>query len=381
MWDFLSATAVLALFGVFASPAHALDVRRGDPQLTVRASETVDDTLVAFGETVNVEGVVNGDLVVFARSVNIRGSVKGNVFGFAQHIDVSGAVEGDIVGFAQTVQSHGRVGQNVFGFAQTARVSDDAQVNGNVTLFCADAAIDGAVGRDATLFASRVDIRGDVSRNVVSYSDRITLIAPGRVGGDLTAHVSSADRARIAEGATVGGKTDIRVRPLQPSRYVTLSFYIWQLIWLVGAFIVGLVLFSVFPALGRPDLESTTAVLKAGGIGLLATLATPIVAIIVGITLIGLPAALLTLGLWLAGLYLAKIVLASFIGRALLKHRAQPVNLALVLLVGLALIAVATNLPYIGGVVNVLLTIIGLGALVVALYQMLRARPAAIASS
>jgi len=364
---------VVVLMSVFESPSYALDVRRGTPQVTVRAEETIDDTLIAFGETINIEGVVNGDVVAFARRINVRGMVKGNVIGFAQHVEVSGNVEGDMIGFAQSVQAGGHIMKNVFGFGQTTSVSDGARVDGNVTLFAGEAAVDGTIARDLTAFGGRIDIRGNIGRNVESRSVGITLVAPARVGGDLTAHVRRAELARIADGATVAGKTDIRVEPPRPSRYTTFSFYIWQAIWLAGSFIVGFILFSIFPPLGKPDLESANALLKAGSIGFLATVATPIAAIIVGITMIGLPVALLTVAAWLVGLYLAKIVLASFVGRALLKSPDET-DRVVALFVGLLLIYIAVNLPYIGGVINFLLTIIGFGALVAAVYQMLRWR-------
>jgi hypothetical protein len=363
----------LVLMSVFQSPSYALDVRRGTPQVTVRAGETIDDTLIAFGETINIEGVVNGDVVVFARRINVRGMVKGNVIGFAQRVDVSGNVDGDLIGFAQSVQAGGHIMKDVFGFGQTTSLTDEARVDGNATLFAAEAAVDGTVGRDLTAFGGRIDIRGNIGRNVESRSQGITLVAPARVGGNLTARVQRAELARIADGATVAGKTDIRMEPPRPSRYTTSSFYIWQAIWVAGAFMVGFILLSIFPALGRPNLESTPTLLKAGGIGFLATVATPIAAIIVGITMIGLPLALLAVAAWLVGLYLAKIVLASFVGRALLKS-ADETDRVVALLVGLLLIYTAVNLPYIGVVINFFLTIIGFGALVAAVYQMLRWR-------
>src|SRR5438477_118748 len=46
-------------------PSFALE-RRHAEFVTVAANETVDDTLLAAGNTVRVEGVVNGDLLVFA---------------------------------------------------------------------------------------------------------------------------------------------------------------------------------------------------------------------------------------------------------------------------------------------------------------------------
>ena len=70
-------------------PSFALE-RRHQDFITVPASETIDDTLLAAGNTVRVEGVINGDLLAFAQTVEVRGTVKGDMVSFAKRIVVSG---------------------------------------------------------------------------------------------------------------------------------------------------------------------------------------------------------------------------------------------------------------------------------------------------
>ena len=123
----------------------------------------------------------------------------------------------------------------------------------------------------------------------------------------------------------------------------------------------------LFPAIRRPGLDNRAALLTAGAIGFVAAVATPVAAIFIGITLIGLPLALVSIALWLLGLYLAKIVVAVFVGRALLGGESASVGMAL--LTGLVLVFIAVNLPYVGGLVNVLLDLLGFGAFLVAVYQ------------
>lgn len=41
----------------------ALDVRRSDDRVTVAANETIDDTLIAFGDRVEIDGTVTGLVV------------------------------------------------------------------------------------------------------------------------------------------------------------------------------------------------------------------------------------------------------------------------------------------------------------------------------
>jgi len=78
--------------------------------------------------------------------------------------------------------------------------------------------------------------------------------------------------------------------------------------------------------------------------------------------------------LWLLGLYLAKIVIAKCIGSAILGARDSSLSSTLLpLLLGLVIVIIAVNLPYIGGILNFILMLIGFGALVMTVYRM---RPA-----
>lgn len=363
--------SVIALLAVFSSSGYALDIRTAnDRPLTVPAGETVNDTLVVFAESVNVDGTVNGDLIAIARDITIRGTVKGNVISFGQHVTTEGTVEGSIFGVGQNVLTRGQVAHNVYGFGQDVSIDNGARVTGNALLIASEANVDGMIGQDLWAFGNRTNVRGNISRNVAAYANDVIVSAPTVIGGDLTAHVNDNRRVRVETGAMIGGKTDIQVRPPAPSRYATFSFYIRQILWLAAAFIFGLIVFWFFPSLTRVNLDSARTLLVAAGIGFLGIVATPVVAIIIACTIIGLPIGLVTLALWGVGLYLAKIVLAGFLGRSLLAGQGeqQPAP-ALMLLIGLVLVLVAVNLPYVGALVNILLTMFGFGALLLMVYQ------------
>jgi hypothetical protein len=134
--------------------------------------------------------------------------------------------------------------------------------------------------------------------------------------------------------------------------------------------VTGLILILLFPRLGRISLSTVRDILLSGGVGFLALVAVPVAALLLAITVIGLPIAAAALAFWLLCLYLAKIVVARHIGGVLMgtKDRLNW-SAALALLVGLAVVLVAVNLPFIGGVLNFLLVLIGLGALVVTLHR------------
>ena len=354
-----SILSVLALLTVFSSSSYGIDIRSGGGKaLTVPQGETLDDTLVAAGDHVIVDGTVTGDVIAFAREVTIRGQVKGNVVSFARRIDIEGTVGGSVTGFAQNLRTRGQVEHNVYAFGQTVDINPGSQVAENAMVFATESNIDGTVGKD-----------------LQAWTGSINVSAPARINGGLTARVSGSGRAYVAPGATIAGRTEIRTQAPRPNKYRTVSFYVWQTIWLTAAFLTGLVLFWLFPEFSRASLNSMRELLISAGFGFLALVALPAAAVIAAITLVGLPLSLIVLCCWFVAGYTAKIVVAGFLGRSLLGITADT-SKALVLLAGLVPIFIATNLPYIGSLIHFLVILLGMGAIVIGAYQMPRWRAA-----
>jgi hypothetical protein len=366
---------VLALLAMFSSTSYAMEVRRGSEPVTVPPGETIDDTLVVAADSVNIDGTVNGDLIAFVREVRIRGTVKGNVFAFAQRIEIEGVVEGSVIGAGGWIETRGQVMRNIYACAGSVRIGGDGRVGGNATLFAGEGTVEGSVGKDFTAYSARSTGWGPFHTS--RQGGVFQIMAPAQIGRNLTLRVDRSDNARVDSGASVGGSTNIRIPEPAPSKYRTASFYIWQTIWLAAAFLSGLVLFWLAPVLARATLETSQSLLIAAGIGFLAVVAPPVAAIIAGITLVGLPLGLITLALWMIAGYFAKIVLAAFLGRSILasQGKAEPPT-ALVLLTGLIPVFVAINLPYIGGLIEFLFVVLGLGVMVTTGYRTSRWQPA-----
>jgi hypothetical protein len=91
---------------------------------------------------------------------------------------------------------------------------------------------------------------------------------------------------------------------------------------------------------------------------------------VAAITLVGIPISLMLLAVYLAAIYLAKLWVGAFLGRALLKPAGTTRrDWLLGLLVGLLILTIAGFIPYLGGLVRLLVVCLGLGAFAWQLYQ------------
>jgi putative zinc finger protein len=378
VWLAFSATRRRAFIGIAASllaaaialpsVGHALEIRHNENgPVIVAGDETINDTLMAFGQTVSIDGTVNGDLLAFGQEVVVRGNVTGNLVTGAQSVTIEGTVGGTVLGAGENVRlENARVGRDFYGFGNDVDVGPGANVTGNALGFGENVDLDGRVGIDFKGFGSRVTVSGAVERNVDGFGQTVTVESTARVGGNVTGHVDSAGDLKVADGAVIGGTRSEQLveREQRRNHYETFGYYFGQVIRLAGAFLTGLALLWLIPVLREVSLPDATAVVRSFAIGLAAAVTLPVAALIVCVTIIGIPLAVLTFMLGAIGLYFSKAVIAQIIGRAVLRNRPTPPHFAATLFVGLVIVIVAINLPWIGGFANLLLTLTGFGVTV-----------------
>lgn len=378
-----SMVSLCVLAGVVAAmvmppPAQALEIRRAEGMVAIPASETIDDTLIVAAESILIEGTVTGDVFAAGASIDVSGKVGGNLIAAGESIDIRGAVGGVAMGAASSIELTGAsIGGDLWAASSSTRINRDSTVGGNATTATQSTTVNGAVGKELTAFSESVEINGSVARDVEAFANRMRLLGDAHIGGDLRFRTSSEDRLLRADSARVDGEVeflDIPEEFKERNRYATVQFYLWQVAELIAGLLVGLAALWLVPGLRDLNIGAGVEGLKSAGVGLLVMVSVPSIAAIVAITLVGLPFALIGIAVWLLGLYMAKILIGIIVGQMVLGEDAST---ALTVLLGLTAVIVAINLPFIGGIINFILTIVGLGLLVQYVYRQMPGRGAA----
>ena len=351
----LSASAPWVLLVMLAVPSFAV-TRRSDHNLVqVAAGETLDDTLIAAGDTVRVEGTIQGDLIAFARRVEVKGTIRGSLITFSQTVDLRGVVEGSLCSLSQTVDLGGQVGRSLYAWAETVNLAPGSRVGFEVLAAGRSVMLNGDVSRGVLAVADSVMGRGLVGRDLDVYGNEVVLDQSARITGRAALHVDDKNRVKIPAGV-VSGAVDVQE---SHTRIVTLSFYVGKLLGLAGALLAAWFAWRLAPAFFDACVRSTAVWWRSLGIGLAAAALLPIAIVLAAITRVGLPLGAIVLGLMLAALYLAKIVVGAYVGRLILSRHALPVRLAL----GLIVIAVVVELPLgIGAAASMVVLAAGMGA-------------------
>jgi hypothetical protein len=238
-----------------------------------------------------------------------------------------------------------------------------------VVIFDGPVTVEGTVREAVVAFNGTVDVSGTVEEGVVAFNGPITIRSGASVGGDVVGRVAPV----VEEGATVEG--EVRRNPFDlfrdPLPFVA-RFAAWFAVT-VSMLVLGLLLLLLAPR----GADAVADAWRRGtgvsiGWGLIFLIGLPIVAVLLLVTLVGIPlgfGVLFALGLIYAIGYVAG---AWILGRLLLK---PPTSRMVAFLAGLGILRLVALVPILAGIVGFVATVVGLGALTVAAWRAGR-RPA-----
>lgn len=227
--------------------------------------------------------------------------------------------------------------------------------------FNGDATIDGTVTETLVVFNGRATITGTVRQDVVVFNGPVVVVEGATVGGDII----SRETPQVADGADVRGEVtgvDAAFKDWGDSGLV--GRFAWWLAYSISTLVLGLLLLAIAPRLDLAVYDAASRRRGASiGIGAAVFFLTPIVAVILMVTIVGIPLGLFVL-LALALLYTVGYVAgAHAIGRHVVR---PPSSRYVAFLAGWGIVRVLGLVPILGGLVWTLVTILGLGALFVA---------------
>ncbi len=362
---------LLMLFS--ATPVLAFDAREG-AIVTISSGEVVDDDLYIVGGTITIDGTVNGDLWAVGNAIIVNGPVKGSVMAAGRTISINGDVGHAVRAAGETVIINSDVNGDVMVGCGQVNIASTATVGGDLLLGVGNARIDGLIEGIIKGGGGGVTISGEVRGNVDLKVENLTILPTANIQGDLI--YTSEEEADIQSGARIGGATTHNLPEVKESRARDFPFVLFsgiggKAIGFLMAFIAGLVIILLVPRRLKSIVESIrTRPGPSAGWGALALFVTPIAAVIVCITIIGIPVGLIALALWGIAIYLAQIPVGLFIGRWIIGRFKNVEGKAIMigaLALGLVILKLLGLIPHVGFFIGIAVALFGMGAVVVAL--------------
>ncbi|MHC1721075.1 MAG: hypothetical protein AB9844_10510 [Clostridiaceae bacterium] len=336
------------------------------------ANQTIDKTGFFSGDLIQIDGTVEGTAFAFGQEIRINGTINGDLVTAGQNIYINGTVKGNIYAAGQNVNMAAQAAQDVFLAGQRIDVAKDALIGRDLFVGGATILMNGAVQRDFAAGGQDISVGGIVSRDSKLDAQNITLSNGANIKGDL--YYSSQNKANISSGAVVEGKTDWQyVKPVETVQNKTFVSSLTDVLWGIA----GALLIWFLVRIWRPEFWTNNAItidekpLKSIGTGILALIVTPVLAILLLITVVGIPLGIILGLVYGVAIYLSKIVVAAFIGYWLSKRFkwAEMHKGIWGVLLGLIILAVLTNIQYIDFISWLLIVFAGLGTLVLTNYR------------
>ena len=361
---------VIFLMPITAAPVMAADLRSGET-ITVASGEIIDDDLYVAGSDIVIDGIIDGDLWAVGSEITINGTVNGSVIAVGQTITVNGEIAHAARLAGETLSINGNIKGDLLAFGGNVNIAGTAKIGGDFLVGARSSRIDGAIAGDIKGGAGEISITNGVGGDVELEVDQLTIASTATVQGNLT--YTSDNEADIQSGAQVKGVTTHNIPEAEePAKKGIFAGLVSALTGKILAFlmilVIGIIIILVTvrkPISMSDSIRNNTW--QTLGWGALILFVTPIAAIIVCFTVVGIPIALIALALWGIALYLSQIPVALCIGRLIIRRSREVESRGLqigALAAGLAILAVLRLIPFLGFFIWLATALFGLGSLV-----------------
>lgn len=349
---------------VVAEPEHNEDTHsseaHGEASEKITAAMKKSDVYIT-GDEVTIDYVVDGNLFVMAKTVNINSQIGGDAFIIAGKINVG---------------EQGYIFSNLFALSQELNISG---VVYDLYTCSKSTTINGYIYRDIKVLSNTLNLNGTVGRNAFVSAQNINfakgdsseeeLVTSGKsmIYGDL--NYASPNELKIPDGTVTGA---VNYTKLDKPEEKTVSNIIQDYIWDLGTFVVTVAiiwLLNLWLApkfLSKTDYLVSKKILPSLGSGALTTVAIIAAAIILLIVGITAKVALLSVGLLVLLLFIGVPIFTISINQFICKKLKIEKNIATfgILIITSAVIWLTTLIPFVGGLINLVIKLIGLGIIV-----------------
>lgn len=364
-------TLLVAFFLILPAASQAFSVKTGNT-IIVESGETIDGNYYAAGNTINIRGTIKGDLVCAAQRLNVSGKIKGDILSAGENIRISGAVDGNIRVAGTNLDLTGTTSRNVMAFSNSLVLSKNAGVGGDMLVVGGAADISGNIQGSLHGAVREAMVSGKIGDGInlrmeerpFSGNEKTPLIITEGAIIKGNVNYTAGIKGDISDNAEISGEIIYKTPPEQGSAGMA-AFRAWYgLFSLFGMLVAGLVIVSLWRNTVR---KITDRMLDKTGqsflFGILVLILTPIICLLLMLTLIGAPVAFILLTLWLIAIYLSKILTGILIGRALVEKLWQKKKDSLIwsMIAGVTIIWFISSLPLIGWIASLIAVWWGLG--------------------
>jgi hypothetical protein len=362
MWILIVIVAMVLFALFFWSSAFRATRQEGSGDITFSPGSDVNGDLVTAGRNVNVQTEIDGDLAVAGANVTVTGPVDGYLMAAGSNVNINGKVDDDLWAAGSQVHVNAPIDDNAmlagnYVILQSlASVGSDAYLAGNVV------EVLGRVERDLKIRATEAILASEVGGSVQARAGRLKVMPGAVIRGDLIAYGPTPPE--IAPEAQVLGR--VQYQPVGGGSWGLMTWPAWWLSLFLGLLVLGAATITLSAWwTGRVAEKLTRHFGSSVLAGLAGLILIPLVCVLLAVTVIGIPLAIVLFALYCIALSLSGVFVSYLIGGWLPGRLNQPESSPYVrFAVGALLVSFFASLPWVGWIVQTLVLVVGFGALI-----------------
>lgn len=342
--NILIGTILILLFLI--TPTYAAKIETGD--YTLNKEEIIEDDLYVSGNNITISGIVDGDLLAAGENILVDGTVTGDIYSAGNSIKITGNVSG-----------------NTFVIASNTTIS--AILRKNLYVVAAIADVKGSTEGDLMAAVGQINIEGAVLEDVRVIANQLKSTAS--VAGDFLVSSSnySIDESSVAGEVINNGKHAVTPKfTLEDLSGIGSGLTI---INFIGMYLAGLIIILLAPVktlkLEKKITSSWSELLKSYAIGIASLIVGPTAVVILLLTGIGAPIALLMIAALVFLSVFGTLYVESAIGHKILQLTNQKdYGRFFSLLIGRCISLIISFIPILRGIYSISLISVAIGSAV-----------------
>ena len=347
-------TIFLILILLFSATSVLADNENVTSNIQVQDDSYKKSDVYLTGDNITIDYIVDGNLFVMADTVTINSQIGGDAFILAKKLIINkdGYIFSNLFTISESIEMKGVV-YDVFALTKDFLISE-GYVYRDLKVCSETLNINGIVGRNAFVNCSSINFNTDENTNGIIY-------------GDL--NYSSTSEISIPENVVNGtvNYTNSKISAEESVRSIIANYILDLGTFIVFVLIIWLICLVLAPKfLTCTDKYVGKKSLNVFGKGLLTLFATPIICFILIILQLTSGFSLFLLALYILAIIVSKslfIITANNYVCSKLKVNKNTGIFGMLIVSGIVVWGI-TQIPYIGGLISFIISILGLGILV-----------------
>lgn len=319
---------------------------------TLYSEEYVESDVFLINTSISYNKNVNGNVYLMGKDIEISSSwINGNVFVMGQHITIRGAISGSVYAMGETVNIETEGVGTVYVLAEYLNLGNNANIVNDLKASADTVNINGNVYRELYIGARSVNVSDTseyLAKGKVYYSDSCE---------DASGKLENIQVVKTEDSQEVEEKVKFAI---------TGATIKSQIINIISAVLVIAVIYFIVKNRNiEPEGLSVNSIFKSLGIGLSWLIFTPIVALVLLCTIVGIPLSIILITLYIVALYISVPVASLNLGKLISNKLSQSKSIMIIVISALVYVAVEliSIIPIIGGVIKFLVVLYGLETL------------------